>query len=87
MQSFGTSSMIAPVWHRFEVDGETYYWTTYASERRIGTVPLEPTEHLDVARAPNTPGVGHAYPPGTVVTEQHAIDLVRLVMFELRHFP
>jgi hypothetical protein len=76
----------SPVWHRFEIDGEAYYWTAYPSETRIGDGPWSPTEYLTVSRAADTPGVGQGFPSGTVVTEQNAIDLVRLVKSERGRF-
>jgi hypothetical protein len=76
-----------PVWHRFEVDGETYYWRTYPSEQGVNGGSWEPIENLDVARLPDTPGVGQSFPAGTVVVEQDAIDLVRFVQTKLPTFP
>ena len=69
---------MSPAWHRIEVDGETYYWRTYASESSTNNGPLAPTEALDVSRQPDTPGVGRSFPVGTVVAEADAIELVRL---------
>jgi hypothetical protein len=67
-----------PDWAPVTVDGETYYWTAYPSKRKVGDGPWEPVESLNVSRRPNTPGTGAAFPPGTVITEQHAIDLLKL---------
>jgi hypothetical protein len=74
-------------WHRFDLDGERYYWTSYPSEHRVGDGPWQPDEYLTVSRSPNTPGVGMVLPAGTVVTEQHAIDLVRLAKAHGRKIP
>ena len=79
--------MDAPTWHRINVDGEVYYWTVYPSEQQVGGGPWTPIEYLNVSRQPNTPGIGRGYPAGTVVTEQHAVDLVRLAKAELPEFP
>jgi hypothetical protein len=76
-----------PAWHRFQLDGETFYWRTYPSEQSVNGGSWAPIENLDVARLPDTPGVGRSFPAGTVVVEQHAIDLVRLVQTELPKFP
>jgi hypothetical protein len=78
---------LPPVWTSFNVDGETYYWTAYASERKVGDGPWEPIESLSVSRRPDTPGIGASHPVGTRITEQHAIDLVRLAKAHGRDFP
>ena len=70
--------MTSPAWHRFEVDGETYYWRTYPSEWRTGQGPWVGVESLEVSRQPDTPGVARSHPAGTTVTEEHAVELVRL---------
>ncbi len=70
-----------------DVDGETYYWTAYPSEQKVGDGPWTPIDYLNVSRKPNASGIGMAYPPGTVITEQHAIDLVRLAKAEGRELP
>jgi hypothetical protein len=41
-----------------------------------------PIEYLNVSRMPNTPGIGAGYPPGTIVTDQQAMELVRLAKAE-----
>ena len=69
---------VEPVWHAFDVDGVTYFWTAYPSTVQRGGGPEEPTEYLNVARQPITPGIGWPLPAGTVVTEEHARKLVRL---------
>lgn len=69
------------------MDGETYYWTAYASERQVGDGPLEPIEYLTVSRRPDAPGIGATHPPGTLITEQHALDLVSLAKAHGRDFP
>jgi hypothetical protein len=74
----------SPSWHCIDVDGETYFWTTYPSQQRVGDGPRQPIEYVNVSRKPNTPGIGACHPPGTVITEQHAIDLVRLAKAEGR---
>jgi hypothetical protein len=79
--------MTHPVWHRIQLGGETYHWRTYPSEQSVNGGSSVPIEHLEGARLPNTPGVGRSFPAGTVVVEQHAIDLVRLVQTELPKFP
>jgi hypothetical protein len=66
------------VWHRFTVDGETYFWTAYPSELRSGDGPWQPTEYLTVSRAPDTAGIGRTFPVGTALAEEDAVDLVRL---------
>jgi hypothetical protein len=80
-------SVDSPAWRRFEIDGETYYWTAYPSQTRIGEGPWSPIEYLTVSRAVDTPGVGEGFPSGAVVTEQNAIDLVRLVKSERGALP
>jgi len=63
------------VWKSVVVDGETYYWTAYASEQRVDGGPFEPMEYLTVSRRPEMPGIGAVYPAGTRIAEQHAVDL------------
>jgi hypothetical protein len=75
------------VWHRIDVYGDTYYWTAYASKHKVGDGPWEADEYLTVSRQPDTAGMGAVYPRGTVVTEQHAIDLVRLARAHGRPIP
>jgi hypothetical protein len=75
------------VWKSFSVDGETYYWTAHASEQRAGDGAWEPIEYLTVSRRADSPGIGAAHPAGTLVTEQHAVDLVRLAKAHGRDFP
>jgi hypothetical protein len=75
------------VWTSFVVDGETYYWTAYASARQVGNGPWAPVENLDVSRRPDTAGIGRTLPAGTLVTEQHAVDLVRLGKAHGKVFP
>jgi hypothetical protein len=71
-----------PIWRRIDVDGETYNWTVYPSEQRVGDGPWMPIEYLNVSRMPNTAGIGAGYPPGTVVTEHQVMELVRLAKAE-----
>ncbi len=49
--------------------------------------PSSPNEDLTVSRAVDAPGVGQSFPSGTVVTEQNAIDLVRVVKSERGALP
>jgi hypothetical protein len=74
-------------WHRFTVDGETYFWTAYASEQRSGDGPWESIEYLNVTRAPDAAGVGRTFPVGTALAEQDAVDLVRLCKAHGREVP
>jgi hypothetical protein len=76
-----------PVWHPFEVDGTTYYWRTYAESPPIGSGPWEPAEKLDVSTEPDRPGIGKSFPAGTVVTEEHAMEVVCLVAALGHRFP
>jgi hypothetical protein len=76
-----------PAWRRFVVDGEPFYWRTYPSKTRKSDGPWKPVENLDVTRIPDTPGVGRSLPAGAVVTEQDAIDLVRLFKDHGRQIP
>jgi hypothetical protein len=76
-----------PVWHKFEVDGETYYWRTYPSQRKVGDGPIEAVENIDVRRNIDAPAVGNSYPQGTVVTQENAVELVRLMKDEGHEFP
>ncbi len=75
------------VWHRFTVDGETYFWTAHPSEHRSGHGPSQPDEYLTVSRAPDTAGIGRTFPVGNVLTEQDAADLVRLFKAHGREVP
>jgi hypothetical protein len=45
-----------PIWRRFEVDGEVYYWTAYSSEHQVGEGPWQPVECLMIGRPPRHPG-------------------------------
>jgi hypothetical protein len=74
-------------WCSFVVDGETFFWTAYSSSWRTGDGPEADTEYLTVSRAPNVPGVGRVYDAGTVVTEEHAVDTVRLFRAHGREIP
>lgn len=76
-----------PIWRPIDVDGETYYWTVYPSEQRVGDGPWMPIEYLNVSRKANTPGVGAGYPPGTAVSEEQAMALVRLAKVEGLELP
>ena len=76
-----------PVWHPFDVNGVTYFWTAYPSTLQTGGGPEEPVEYLTVARQPNIPGIGWPLPAGTVVTEEHARELVRLAHEHGREVP
>jgi hypothetical protein len=76
-----------PAWQRFAVDGEPFYWRTYPSKTCRNNGPWEPVETLDVTRIPDTPGIGRVLPAGTVVTEQDALDLVRLFKDDGREIP
>jgi hypothetical protein len=65
-------------WHGFEVDGETFYWSTQTCQLRHGEGRSESGELLTVARKPEPPGVvGVVLPPWAVITEQDAVELVR----------
>ncbi len=75
------------VWRSVDVDGETYYWTAYPSQQQVGHGPWEPIEYLTVSRRAETPGIGASHPAGAVVTEQHAIDLIRLAKVHGRTLP
>jgi hypothetical protein len=76
-----------PKWHRFHVDGETFYWRTYSSRRRSGEEPEERCENLDVTRLPDARGVGTSFPDGTAIGEEHAVALVRLFKESGREIP
>jgi hypothetical protein len=81
-------SRVGPaVWKMFSVDGETYHWTSYASEQRAGDGPWEPIEYMTVSRRSHAPGIGAVHPAGTIVTEQHAVDLIRRAKAHGRDFP
>jgi hypothetical protein len=73
-----------PDWAPVVFDGETYYWTSYSWSPRAEDGPVPeggpsgPIECLDISRQPNTPGTGRVFPPGTEVTEQDAVELLRL---------
>jgi hypothetical protein len=75
----------APVWHRFDLDGVTLCWTAFRSQERSGKGPWTPIEFLMVARDPEgRPAAGQTLPVGTVVTEEHARELVALMKSEGR---
>ncbi len=64
-----------------------YYWSVYPSHEKKGEGAWVPNEYLNVRRHPDTPGAGQTFPRGTVVTEEHAVSLVRLFIPERRAFP
>jgi hypothetical protein len=76
-----------PAWHQFEFEGDVYYWRTYPGEHRVGGGPLVASEKLDVAREPDAPGIGRSLPNGTVVTVEHAIEVVCIAKREPGRFP
>ncbi len=76
------------MWHRFEVDGEEYFWRTYSSTVKKGAgEPWSPCETLDVARQPDTPGVGRTYDHGVEVKEADAVETVRMFAAAGRRIP
>jgi hypothetical protein len=74
-------------WSSVDVDGETYFWTTYRSKRKVNGGPWEPIESLRVIVCATMPAIGTTHPGGTVVTEQHAADLVRFFKAHGREAP
>jgi hypothetical protein len=71
-------------WHRFEVDGVTYFWSAGHTRQKTQRGHWTPIEFLQVGRAPNDPSVGAPLPAGTIVTEEHARELVALMKSEGR---
>jgi hypothetical protein len=76
-----------PEWHAFTVDGEAFHWRTYPSKQQTNDGPRQRCELLEVARAPNVPGVGTSYAAGTVVREEDAVALVGLFKSHGRPIP
>jgi hypothetical protein len=74
-------------WHAFDVDGETFYWTAHPSKSRVDKGPWVDDVMLQISRTPDTPGVGRGYPAGTMVSEEHAIDTVKLFKAHGRQVP
>jgi hypothetical protein len=68
------------VWHPFEVDGVEYAWTSRPGRERVDREPWRDIEELIVRGAPMAGGVGTSYAAGTVVTEAHAVALVRKLL-------
>jgi len=74
-------------WHPFEVDGEEFFWCAYPSMSKSGDGPWIPNEYLNIARQPDTRGIGRIYEQGYRVTEADAIDTVRTFVAAGRHIP
>jgi hypothetical protein len=79
--------MDQPTWHKFLVDGESDFWTSYPSHAISEDQRTEPIEYLSVTRAAGNPGVGRSFPAGRPVTEQDAVDLIRTFESTGRRLP
>jgi hypothetical protein len=79
--------MEEPQWRPITVEGVEYHWTTFSTTGRLGKERDVPIERLTVARKPNSMGIDASFAPGTVVTEQHAIEFVRLMQRTGRVIP
>ena len=67
-----------PEWHAITIEGEALHWRKYPSWQRRDDGSWQRHWALEVARRPNTLGVGTSYPVDTVVGLEQVRDLVRV---------